>query len=84
MGNHQLQHGLARDNLGHIVMMGPRCDGGQDGKYPKLLDEAMQAIQAVYRRKLGDNLEEEKDGERKKQVDDEDEETQAKRKKEEK
>ena len=57
MGNH---HGLVKDNLGHFMMLGPRCEGGNEGRLPRLINQAMdavraeavEAVKAVYRKKV--------------------------------
>ena len=70
----QLQPGLARDSHGHMVMMLPVCEQGQQGEIPKL-DDALAAITAIYRKKRedpADNQADKKDGEEKKEDDGED------------
>ena len=60
---HQLQHGLARDSKGHVIMMAPVCEKEERDKN---LEEAVEVFKNIFMKKKDGNTEEndEKEGEK--------------------
>ena len=63
MRTHQLQHGLARDSKGHVIMMAPVCEKEERDKN---LEEAVEVFKNIFMKKKDGNTEEndEKEGEK--------------------